>query len=128
MLIQSADMPNPGKILGLTWHKQDEELDIQVPEQDNKLCSRPNNIWRGRKMLWLVLLLCLQILQLSKLSSHLNLIFKKIYTSHYIYILHLQNSHMTGNTQQYSPIIAALYIILITIRRTIITQESRQFN
>jgi hypothetical protein len=46
MLIQSSDMPNPGKILDLTWHKQDEELDIQVPEQGNKLCSRPNNIWR----------------------------------------------------------------------------------
>ena len=26
--LESADMPNPGKILGLTWHKQDDVLEI----------------------------------------------------------------------------------------------------
>jgi hypothetical protein len=31
--LESADMPNPGKILGLTWHKQDDVLEIQVPEK-----------------------------------------------------------------------------------------------
>jgi hypothetical protein len=30
--LESADMPNPGKILGLTLHKQDDVLEIQVPE------------------------------------------------------------------------------------------------
>ncbi|CAB3987087.1 Hypothetical predicted protein [Paramuricea clavata] len=33
--LESADMPDPGKILGLTWHKQDDVLEIQVPERDN---------------------------------------------------------------------------------------------
>jgi hypothetical protein len=30
-----AQSANPGKILGLTWHKQDDVLEIQVLERDN---------------------------------------------------------------------------------------------
>ena len=32
--LESDDMPNPGKILGLTWHKHDDELEIQIPQRD----------------------------------------------------------------------------------------------
>ena len=34
--LQSENMPNPGKILGLTWHKQDDVLEILVPEPDSE--------------------------------------------------------------------------------------------
>ena len=31
--LESMEMPNPGKILGLTWHKRDDAMEIQVPER-----------------------------------------------------------------------------------------------
>ncbi len=31
--LESMEMPNPGKILGLTWHKRDDVMEIQVPER-----------------------------------------------------------------------------------------------
>ena len=34
--LESDDMPNPGKILGLTWHKQNDDLEVQVLELDSE--------------------------------------------------------------------------------------------
>mgnify|MGYP002803922442 FL=1 len=34
--LESQNMPNPGKILGLTWHKRDDVIEIQVPERKNE--------------------------------------------------------------------------------------------
>ncbi len=38
--LESTEMPNPGKILGLTWHKRDDVLEIQVPERNNRVNGR----------------------------------------------------------------------------------------
>ena len=34
--LESQNMPNPGKILRLTWHKRDDVIEIQVPERKNE--------------------------------------------------------------------------------------------
>ena len=34
--LESENMPNPGKILGLTWHKQDDVLEVHVHEPDSE--------------------------------------------------------------------------------------------
>ena len=34
--LESENMPNPGKILSLTWYKQDDVLEIQGPEPDSE--------------------------------------------------------------------------------------------
>ncbi len=38
--LESTEMPNPRKILGLTWHKRDDVLEIQVPERNNTVNGR----------------------------------------------------------------------------------------
>ena len=34
--LESKDMPNPGKILGLTWYKRSDIMEIHVPERKNE--------------------------------------------------------------------------------------------
>ena len=40
--LESEDMPNPSKILGLTWDKEEDEMYISVPEypQETKVTKK----------------------------------------------------------------------------------------
>ena len=39
--LESEDSTNPSKILGITWAKRDDTLEVQVPEpSDNKLSKK----------------------------------------------------------------------------------------